>query len=101
MDNIILDMDNIMLDDEDTGKLLMMFQNVRGKQGFSEDEANVLLKWAGEVVMNYTLFSLVIDGHVQMDVNEKSEVVFSITDSGMEQVEDSLDDIPPQSNLLQ
>lgn len=88
----------MLLEDEDVSKLLMSFNNTRKEAGFSEEEANLLINWAQEVVFNYTIYSLIIEGHVAVNI-EDNEPVFSLTDTGMEEVETKI--LFPQSEMIQ
>lgn len=90
----------MLLEDEDVSKLLMSFNNTRKDAGFSEEEANIVINWAQEVVFNYTLYSLIMDGHVEINV-EDDEPVFSLTSSGMEEVETSVLSFNPQTDRIQ
>lgn len=89
-----------MIDDHEVDKLLTNLAKIRGPNGFSEDEANILINWAKEIIYNYTLYTLVIDGLVNVDVQD-GEIMVNITELGMIEVEKNLTDAPQQTDLLQ
>jgi hypothetical protein len=71
------------LTDEEAQKFIMALAYTRKEEGFTEEEAQVVLDWAHGAVVDHALFTAVLNGDMFPDVKE-GEVVFGITDQGAE-----------------
>lgn len=71
-----------ILEDEQIQGIMLSLAQVRGERSFTEAEANQVVEWATEAVVEYTLFQGVLNGDMYIDINDKGECVFGITDQG-------------------
>ena len=60
----------------------MSLASVRKERGFTEDDAQKILEWATDRVIEHTLFIGIMNGDMYIDINAEGEVVFGITDQG-------------------
>lgn len=68
-----------ILTDNEGEKLLLNFARARhskGKDWFSEAEAEAIIKWAEEIRISSTLLDLAIKHQMFIDVDKKGEVGF-------------------------
>jgi hypothetical protein len=73
-----------ILTDEQAEAFIMSLADARKERGFNEEEAKKVLSWATDKVIEQTLFVGVMQGDMYIDVNEEGEVVFGITDQGVQ-----------------
>lgn len=91
-----------MLTDEEREKLIVALGVSRGDKGFTEEEVERIISWAEETLLNSALLDNVLDGYVSVDVAQDGELMFGITNHGIERVESGPDvTLTPQNNVIQ
>lgn len=72
---------SILTDDQVQGFLLSL-ADARGAAGFTEKEAEHVVRWAAGAMAEFSIFQAILNGDMYIDVNDKGECVFGITDQG-------------------
>lgn len=89
-----------ILNDEQAQAFLLSLADVRKQEGFTEEEAQKVIDWAAESVISYSLFQGVISGDMYINVVD-GEVVFGITEQGVEYAEANLMGTLSNSDITQ
>ena len=81
-------MSETLLTEKNVEILIMSLASSRGDNGFNEEEAMKVVSWAEEACVNMALLENVLNGDVRVDIRTSDgELIFNLTDKGIEQVE--------------
>lgn len=79
---------NGMLTDDEIQTLVLSLAEARGDDGFTEDEALVVLNWANRTRIEQAALECVLKGMTTVNVDPKSgEIMFKITQRGISAVD--------------
>lgn len=76
-----------ILSREECEILIMSLAISRGEEGFTEEEAAQVIKWAQEQRIGYSLLELTLKGLTNINLTGDNEPTFSLTDEGKQSFE--------------
>jgi len=81
--------------------LLREYSNANPGRILESSEFSKILRWAEETEISSALLRGVVDGDIMPSVNEKGEVVFSVTDKGIKRGKEAVMSIKlPNSDVI-
>lgn len=84
-----------MVSDNDVQKLIYSFLLARGEKGGNEQEVEIILDWAHDVVISSALLESVLSGTMLIDI-ENDEIVYKLSDEGKSFAEGIIEELDNQ-----